>query len=84
MSDQTYDLDVISPQQIRAARALLEWEQVDLAQASGVSKSSVQRTESGSDPRVSTLARIQSALESAGIRFIGPDDGGEVGVILRR
>lgn len=62
---------MITPAQIRAARALIEWKQTDLAKAAGVSEMSVKNIERGTtDPRVSTLQAIQSALETAGIEFI--------------
>ncbi|OAM77758.1 helix-turn-helix domain-containing protein [Devosia elaeis] len=77
---------MITAPQIRAARALLAWKQVDLAKASGVSEMSIKNIERGdTDPRVSTLAAIRSALEGAGIQFI--DDGdvaGGKGVVLTK
>lgn len=71
---------MISPAQIRAARALIGWKQTDLAAASGVSEMSVKNIERGStDPRASTLKAIQTALEAAGVIFLDPGivrDGG--------
>ena len=61
--------EMITAQQIKAARALLEWEQTDLVEKTGLSLGTVSNVERGSDPRASTLTKIQRALESAGIEF---------------
>lgn len=78
--------DMITPAQIRAARALIGWKQTDLASASGISEMSIKNIErNATDPRASTLAAIQSALENAGVMFLDPGvsrDGG-AGVRLR-
>ena len=71
--------------QIRAARALLGWRQEQLAKASGVGAATIQRIERSVGPvggYVSTLTRIQSAFEQAGIVFLGDDTGGGIGVRL--
>lgn len=77
---------MITPAQIRAARALIGWKQTDLASASGVSEMSIKNIERGAtDPRVSTLQALQEALEGAGVVFL--DNGhmvaGGPGVRLR-
>ena len=65
--------------QIRAARAALGWSIERMAEKSGVSGRTIKRFESfnGVPPsRSSTLYDIQTALEAAGIEFIGtPEDG---------
>ena len=70
---------MISTGQVRAARALLRWRAQDLADASGVGVATIRRMEvldgvpSG---QIRSLAAIQSALEDAGVEFLGtPDDG---------
>jgi hypothetical protein len=70
---------MISTGQVRAARALLRWRAQDLADASGVGVATIRRMEvldgvpSG---QIRSLAAIQSALEAAGVEFLGtPDDG---------
>lgn len=77
---------MISPAQIRAARALIGWKQTDLARASGVSEMSIKNIERGAtDPRASTLNALQAALEDAGVLFLDTGytrDGGP-GVRLR-
>jgi transcriptional regulator with XRE-family HTH domain len=66
---------MITPNQIRAARGLLDWSQQDLAERAGVSKDSVKNIESGqTSPQMQTLARIKSAFEGVGIAFI-EDEG---------
>ena len=64
---------MITPAQIRAARALLGWKQTDLAERAGVSEISIKNIERGAtDPRGSTLAKLQSAFEAAGVQFLDP------------
>jgi len=75
----------LTPQQIRAARALVGWSQVELAKAAGLSVPTIKRIESRSDTiggRADITARLLSAFESAGAEFI-PENGGGVGVRLR-
>lgn len=77
---------MITPAQIRAARALIGWKQTDLATAAGVSEMSIKNIERGiTDPRVSTLMAMQRALESAGVVFLdeGANRDGGPGVRLR-
>ena len=60
----------ITISQIKAARALLGWTQDLLAEAASLSKPALANIERGmANPRQSTLAAIQTALESAGIEF---------------
>ena len=67
----------ITPEQCRAARALLDWSQPDLVKASGVGRSTITRFERGSHmPHASNLAAIRAALEKAGVIFIGDNGGG--------
>ncbi|MFT3810072.1 MAG: helix-turn-helix domain-containing protein [Micropepsaceae bacterium] len=75
---------MISPRQIRAARALLGWSQQKLADSAIVSVNAVTRLERGDvDPRVSTVVALQKALSKAGIEFLAAGDKGE-GVRLAR
>ena len=75
---------MITPAQIRAARALIGWKQVDVAKAAGVSEMSVKNIERGAtDPRISTMSAIQRALESAGVIFVA-ENGEGPGVRLRK
>jgi transcriptional regulator with XRE-family HTH domain len=62
---------IIVPAQIRAARAMLEWSQEDLAEKSGVSLSTVRDVESQRRPLdTAAAAEIHRALENAGLIFI--------------
>lgn len=62
---------IITLSQIRAARALLEWNQDALAKAAGISLPTINNLERGQyAPRPETLRAIQSALESAGVVFL--------------
>ncbi len=65
---------MISTDQVRAARALLRWSAQELADAAGVGVATIRRMEvidgvpSG---QIRSLLAIQTALESAGVEFIG-------------
>ena len=70
-SANCYPGDMLSPMQIRAARALLGWKQTDLAAASGVAEISIKNIERGAtDARGSTLGKIEAALQGAGVEVI--------------
>ena len=75
-----YPAVMITPAQLRAARAMLGWKQTDLAAASGVSEISIKNIERGAtDARTSTIGKIETAFTSAGILFLDPGvnrDGG--------
>ncbi|MFD9900266.1 multiprotein-bridging factor 1 family protein [Mesorhizobium sp. NPDC059025] len=74
----------ITPEQVRAARALLDWSRENLADASGVTIRTLARIESAQTvPRESTLEALTRALEHAGVEFI-PANGGGPGVRLSR
>jgi predicted transcriptional regulator len=72
---------MVSPRQIRAARALLGWSQQELADKAIVSLNALARLESGKvDSRVSTARAIELALIKAGIEFL---PAGQKGVGVR-
>jgi hypothetical protein len=76
---------LLTSELIRAARALLRWEQYDLSAASSVSLSTIKRLESKAGPmaaHASTATALRNALEGAGIEFIEENGGGH-GVRLR-
>jgi transcriptional regulator with XRE-family HTH domain len=64
------------------ARAALNWSTTDLARAANVGVNSVNRFETGRDARISTVEKLRSALEVAGVAFIA-ENGGGVGVRFR-
>ena len=64
---------MITPAQSRAARALLDWTQEDLAKAAHLGLSTIRDFEKGRrTPTYNNLLGIKSALESVGIIFIEP------------
>lgn len=68
-------IDMITPRQIRAARALLGWSQQELADRAVVSTNTLRQIELGQvDPRTSTLTAVQRALEKGGVEFL-PGEG---------
>jgi predicted transcriptional regulator len=71
-------VSMITPRQIRAARALLGWSQQQLADKAIVSLNALTRLEKGKvDSRVSTVAAIEKALTKSGIEFLPIDTKGE-------
>jgi hypothetical protein len=77
---------LLSSELIRAGRALLRWEQRDLANASSISLATIKRLESKPGPMAaheSTVMALQKAIESAGVEFID-ENGGGPGVRLRQ
>jgi transcriptional regulator with XRE-family HTH domain len=77
---------MIVSRELRAARALLGWSQLDLAEAASVGVATVRRLETAG-PRikgnVETVWKIQRALENAGIEFLQPEPGRGPGVRLK-
>jgi transcriptional regulator with XRE-family HTH domain len=74
---------MITPAQCRAARALLDWSQQELANRAGVGIVTVRQIEAGStEPRRATLVVVRQACEAAGVEFID-ENGGGPGVRLR-
>jgi transcriptional regulator with XRE-family HTH domain len=73
---------VVTIEQIRAARGLLGWSQTELASRAGLSVPTVKRLEGGFGPKVSdaACAKLQKALEAAGIKFIEKTSG-DAGVL---
>ena len=68
---------MLTSSQLRAARALLHWPARELAQRADVHIATVQRMESGNGlvrGTVQTLAKIQDALEDAGVEFTSDND----------
>ena len=73
---------MLTPAQVRGARAMLEMKQEDLAKEAGTQRSVLAAFEGGqSTPREATLERIRDVLEAKGIIFVETDVG--VGVLIR-
>lgn len=68
---------------MKAARALLDWNQDRLATESGLAVSTIKRLENGGVSKASleNIDKVSNALAAAGIEFF---NGGEPGVRLRR
>jgi transcriptional regulator with XRE-family HTH domain len=61
----------LTPPLVKAARALLEWHQRDLARAAGLSMTAINNFERGiGKTRIGTSAAIKDALEVGGIEFL--------------
>ncbi len=81
----TFNILMLTGEQIRAARALSRTEQNELARLSGLSLETIKRLERIRGPvnaNARTLRAIQDAFESLGVQFDG-DDLGNVGVRRR-
>jgi len=75
---------MITPEQCRAARGLLDWSQQDLAREAKVGLVTVRQLEAGlHQPRRATLIVVCQTLEHAGVEFIA-ENGGGPGVRLRK
>jgi transcriptional regulator with XRE-family HTH domain len=69
--------------QCRAARALLNWSQQQLANAAKIGNATIRNFEAGrSEPQHATLDVLRRTFEAAGVVFI-PENGGGAGVRLK-
>jgi transcriptional regulator with XRE-family HTH domain len=74
----------LTPEQCRAARALLDWTQERLAERAGVSRSTVRGFETGQhELHRGTATVIRQALEAAGVVLIEAGADGGAGARLR-
>ena len=72
---------MMKPNLLKAARALLGWEQTDLAERAGLSTATIRKIEQGATGiRDATEKRIVSAFEQGGLRLIPEDADGGIGV----
>jgi transcriptional regulator with XRE-family HTH domain len=70
---------IISGNQIRAARALLNWSQRELSKKARVAFGTIQRMERFDGPigsRTETLGKVVAVLEKAGIEFLNDESPG--------
>ena len=67
--------------QLRAARALVGWNQAELSLASKVNVNTVRKMENCGSAILSsnfdTVKRVEAALESQGVEFLGEANGGD-------
>lgn len=76
---------MLTPAQLRAARALVGWSREDLAKSSGVGANTTKDFEiNGSDPKLGTVQKWRRALEQAGVEFIDETETGGPGVRLKK
>ena len=69
--------------QVRMGRAAVGWSVRELARNAGVTPNTISRIENGGDALASTMERLRTALELAGVIFIDEDDEGP-GVRLKK
>jgi hypothetical protein len=72
-------LKLITGRQLRAARGLLGWGQVELANKAKVAIGTIRRMESFDEEvgcQASTLYKVRTALEKGGIEFLHDDKPG--------
>ncbi len=73
---------ILTPEQCRAARALLDWKQEELREKSGISQKTIADFERDRrQPLVPTLVKLRQTFEAAGIEFL--DNGEGQGVRLK-
>ena len=77
-------LRFMTPDQCRAARALLRWSQDDLATKATINPATLRNFESGrTTPQRASIAVLRHALEGEGVVFLEPAHGLGPGVALR-
>jgi transcriptional regulator with XRE-family HTH domain len=76
---------VLTPAQLRAARALLGWSREDLADKSGVGANTTKDFEiNDSNPKLRTVQKWMRTLEQAGVTFLDETDAEGPGVRLKK
>ncbi len=77
---------MIEAAQIRAARGLVEFSQIQLAETSGLALSTIRRMEVAGGTlksSVENVLKVQRALEDAGVIFVDRNEDGGPGVRLK-
>lgn len=76
---------MVTPEQCRAARAWLGWNQEELANRTSVSVSSIRDFENGKrTPFANNMSAIARALSDAGIEMISDDEGKAAGIRFQK
>jgi transcriptional regulator with XRE-family HTH domain len=72
MHNIMYNVSMITPQQIRMARAALNWTMADISERTGLHRNTLANVEQdGATTRKSTLNLLESVFKDAGISFDG-------------
>lgn len=72
---------LLTPNQCRAGRGLLDWTQDDLAKQAGISRSTIRGFENGQHAlQKASVNAIRAAFERAGLRILDTDPEGGAGV----
>jgi transcriptional regulator with XRE-family HTH domain len=71
---------IAPPNVLRAARELLGLKQINVADASGISRRTIQRLETGEFERTGASIVLQEWYETQGILFVRPAHGNGWGV----
>jgi transcriptional regulator with XRE-family HTH domain len=81
-----YVKPMITAAQVKAARALLGLSQGDLAEKTGLGIATVKRLELSTELRgaATTLWKVQTTLEEAGVEFLDANEESGFGVRLRQ
>jgi len=75
----------MTPEAIRAARALLGWGVRDAAAAAGIAWTTVSQFENGRPMRDSTMSKLVEAFEAHGVELVADDERtGAVLIYARR
>jgi transcriptional regulator with XRE-family HTH domain len=75
---------MLTPQQLRGARALIGWSRERLAEESGVPNRTLEKFETGTgDLKLQTAAKVRRTLEKAGVIFIDPTPDHGPGIMLK-
>lgn len=62
---------MVTSEQVRAARALLDWSLADLSEKSGIGQQAISKFENGgTEPLAKTVQKLQRVLEEAGVEFL--------------
>jgi transcriptional regulator with XRE-family HTH domain len=86
INDVMDGVHMIAREQVKMARAALGWGVRELAEKASTTANTVSRFENGADAMGGTLAKIEAALEAAGVELIpagGTSVSGGPGVRLK-